>query len=129
MYNCIFLSVLCLAAGMAPIPPAIDTRCVSGDCKNGKGVLEYETGARYSGTFRKNCFDGNGTFNYADGGTYTGEFRSCMRHGRGTLTLPDGSRYVGEWRNDERHGSGAEYSPSGLAIRTGRWVKGQYAGK
>ena len=50
--------------------------CLSGDCKNGNGTLEY----------------------YKDR-IYEGSFKDGLPNGQGTLTWPDGDKYEGQWKD------------------------------
>ena len=74
----------------------------------GKGVLRYNRGDRYEGTFLKGYFYGEGRFNYTDGGYYSGEFKhdrlnpysgvsfpdpNGLKHGFGMRVFANGSKY------------------------------------
>ena len=86
------------------LPPTIslgdDSRCLEGDCLNGKGIYSYSNGEKYEGQFKNGERHGRGILNFPDGNKYIGLFKNGKRHGQGILSLPDGSYYMGEWEDD-----------------------------
>jgi hypothetical protein len=125
-------------------------RCVEGDCVNGRGVMEYSTGHKYTGEFRNGMRDGEGfmtmpggrtlkgrfqyntifegTYTYPDGKVYTGQWEMRERNGRGTLTYADGRVYDGEFKSGLRHGKGVMTWPSGRRYE-GDFLRGKRTGK
>ncbi|MBK7406909.1 MAG: caspase family protein [Saprospirales bacterium] len=77
------------------------TGCISGDCKNGKGIYIYPSGAIYIGEFRDGEIHGIGACHYSDGSKYQGEWVYRYPEGRGTKTLPDGTKWTGRWKKGQ----------------------------
>ncbi|MCB9283399.1 MAG: caspase family protein [Lewinellaceae bacterium] len=77
------------------------TGCISGDCKNGKGIYIYPSGAIYIGEFKDGEIHGIGACHYSDGSKYQGEWVNRYPEGRGTKTLPDGSKWTGRWKKGQ----------------------------
>jgi hypothetical protein len=100
------------------------TQCIKGDCYNGPGMINYQNGDFFDGTFLDGQIDkgtyifNNGTkyigtwnngqlngvceFFFNDGTIYIGEVRDGQFHGLGTSTMADGSKWTGTWNNGER---------------------------
>lgn len=96
------MSVLvCLALAMP-----VFGDCVKGDCKNGKGVYEYTSGARYEGEFVNGELHGYGIFFYTNGNRYEGYWEGNYKHGTGTMQYASGELYEGSWYRDRRQGHG-----------------------
>ena len=119
--------------------------CVSGNCKNGYGIYEWNNGNKYEGEFKNDLYHGKGIFYYKDGTIYKGDFRNDkftgqatitwingdkytgevkneLMHGEGTLFFSDGDKYVGEFKKDHFHGKGSYYHNDGR-IEKGTWKK------
>ena len=102
--------------------------CVSGDCKNGEGTLEYCKGVRYTGQFKDGKNDGNGTLTWSNGYRsagrgieYTGEFKDDLPNGKGTyFHLPSKNKYVGQVKDDKMHGTGTHIWADGAKYE-GEW--------
>ncbi|MCB0705951.1 MAG: caspase family protein [Saprospiraceae bacterium] len=75
--------------------------CVSGDCRNGKGIYIYPSGAIYIGEFKDGEIHGIGVCNYSDGSKYQGQWQTRYPHGRGTKTFPDGTKWTGSWKKGQ----------------------------
>ena len=60
-----------------------NTQCISGDCKNGKGIFVYENDFRYEGIFKDGQYNGIGKLMYPDGSTYSGHFLNDKFDGKG----------------------------------------------
>ncbi len=73
---------------------AVVSTCISGDCVDGAGVMEY----RQDGELLR---------------TYVGAFRDGRAHGRGTITFADGDVYAGAWTAGERRGIGVYHHAGG----------------
>ncbi len=80
----------------------ISAQCISGDCKNGKGIYMYPSGAKYIGEFKDGEIHGIGTCYYTDGSKYQGEWNFRFPQGNGTKTFADGSSWTGLWEKGER---------------------------
>jgi len=75
--------------------------CISGDCKNGKGIYIYPSGAIYIGEFRNGEIHGIGACHYSDGSKYQGEWVYRYPEGRGTKTFADGTKWTGRWKKGQ----------------------------
>ena len=72
--------------------------CISGDCKNGRGVYVYKgSTAKFTGTFKNGMPHGEGVAFYANGERYEGDWAAGSFHGTGTLSLMDGTEVTGKW--------------------------------
>lgn len=92
------------------VPAAADPDrkgCVQGECETGTGMFVYDSGDRYTGSFRGGLRDGNGIMEYTNGDRYEGTYLADQRNGRGTYTYKSGDVYVGEFKNGGREGSGS----------------------
>jgi hypothetical protein len=74
------------------------TQCQSGDCKNGKGIFLYPSGAKYIGDFKNGECHGIGTCYYTDQSKYQGEWKNRYPEGKGTKTYADGTKRTGLWK-------------------------------
>lgn len=50
--------------------------CISGDCYNGYGEINFPSGNRYKGGFKNNQFSGQGTMTFSTGNVLTAEFEA-----------------------------------------------------
>ncbi|MCX8000455.1 MAG: hypothetical protein N3A69_16130, partial [Leptospiraceae bacterium] len=66
---------------------AVTAKCVDGDCKNGKGVLEYSNGDKYEGEFKQGRFEGKGKYSFKAGDVYEGDFVQDKFSGKGKYTF------------------------------------------
>lgn len=74
-----------------------DAQCISGDCRNGRGIYVYPSGAKYIGEFKDGEIHGVGTCYYTNGSKYQGEWQHRYPHGKGTKVYEDGFKYTGKW--------------------------------
>ena len=147
--NHMILFVIFLSALVLPAAGGAD-QCIEGDCVNGKGIMVYSTGHKYTGEFKNGLRDGEGfmtmpggrtlkgrfqynavfegTYTYSDGTVYTGQWELRERSGRGTMKYADGRVYEGEFRSGLRHGTGTMTWPGGRRY-AGDFSKGQRTGK
>lgn len=100
------------------------TKCVSGDCVNGRGKMVYTNGDNYDGDFVDGKKVGQGTYTYTNGQIYVGQFFDNLRNGKGKFTFSDGSIYEGSFANDNFIGNGTYTSKSG-SNQTGKFTVGQ----
>jgi hypothetical protein len=91
--------------------------CVSGNCVNGRGTYQWDSGAQYSGDWQNQQKHGYGTYKYEGGETYTGEWRHDKKNGQGTYAWPGGYQFTGSWQNNLAHGQGIYTYPSGERSR------------
>jgi SH3-like domain-containing protein len=91
-----------------------DSKCIEGNCINGRGIYLYSNGEKYDGEFKNGELSGHGTYTYLDGSKYEGEFANGVRHGQGTLKIIDGMTYVGHWANDLPNGQGVKTLADGM---------------
>jgi len=131
------------------------TGCVSGDCSEGYGVYQWESGEKYEGYWSEGMRNGQGTNNFASGakyvgawkndkkhgiGTYTykssssyksymGSFSEDKMHGQGTLLYKDGKKFVGQLKEDKYDGEGTLYNADGTVQEAGIYKDDVYIGK
>jgi len=91
------------------------------------GILVYESGDTYMGSFDENTRHGHGLYLWEDGRSYEGEFCRNQRHGKGTFTFADGAVYTGEFDNGTRSGHG-KYTFLDGSTYEGEWLDGEYDG-
>lgn len=94
--------------------------CIQGDCKNGKGVYEYSSGARYEGEFVNGELHGYGIFYYTNGNRYEGYWEGNYKNGEGKMFYASGEFYEGNWYRDRRTGHG-EYTFKNGDRYIGEW--------
>lgn len=86
-----------------------DGSVYSGSFKNdkceGKGIL-FSKGSIYKGEFKEQKFQGNGILKSADGNVYRGEFVNFKKHGKGKIWYANGDKYEGSFKNDKLEGKG-----------------------
>jgi len=88
-----------------------------------KGISIYPDKSRFVGTF--NGADAEeGLVLYDTGAYYSGTFLNGMRHGKGGVFISDDYYYFGEWQNNAENGFGTGKSSSG-DIYSGDWEDGK----
>ncbi|MET2986467.1 MORN repeat-containing protein [Aureibaculum conchae] len=93
--------------------------CIAGNCANGKGTMQYQTGV-YEGYWKSGLRDGEGKYTWANGDVYEGQWMQDKRHGMGTYVWNDGSKYKGNYSHGIRSGYGIYYYTNGT-IYEGTW--------
>jgi len=93
--------------------------CVSGDCKEGDGIMNYQSGT-YVGQWQDGLRYGQGKFTWNNGDTYNGSWFEDKRHGEGVYIWHDGSKYKGHYSHGVRSGYGIYYYKNGT-IYEGTW--------
>ena len=74
-------------------------QCIAGDCFNGHGSYDYESGSKYIGQFKDGQRSGIGSLFYADGSKYQGNWAFDQMDGEGIESFPDGTHRRGVWGN------------------------------
>ena len=92
----------------------IQSGCLTGNCKNGEGVIAYADGSKYEGQFVSGKINGTGTWYYPNNDKYVGSFKDNLPNGRGILYKADGSQVKGNWVSGEYKGE-----PIAAAQKTG----------
>lgn len=94
---------------------------------NGRGRIEWRSGARYEGMFVDGLISGQGMMRFANGEVYEGEFRGGMKDGLGRLQTRDGSVYAGDFKADLYHGR-ARLEWANGDVYQGKFDAGHYHG-
>ncbi|MCP5503364.1 MAG: hypothetical protein H7A25_25925 [Leptospiraceae bacterium] len=94
--------------------------CVQGDCKNGRGILEFTKGLRYTGEFKDGLQHGFGTFADAKGNRYEGSWHKGKKQGFGTYSYPGGETYSGFFHKDKKDNLSRKMEKR--TIFKGQWV-------
>ena len=97
----------------------ISPECISGDCKDGEGTMNYKSGT-YMGRWKDGLRDGIGKFVWNNGDMYNGTWFNDKRHGQGVYLWHDGSKYAGNYSFGIRSGYGIYYYTNGT-IYEGTW--------
>ncbi len=97
----------------------ITPKCISGDCKNGEGIMRYQSG-KYVGLWKDGLRHGFGKFTWNNLDAYSGSWYEDKRHGEGTYIWHDGSKYKGHYSHGVRSGYGIYYYTNGT-IYEGTW--------
>lgn len=88
----------------------IDDGCVSGDCSEGYGTLQFSSGARYEGSFSNGQYNGYGIYTWSNGEVYAGQWKNDKRHGEGTRYLPNGEYGTCKYADDKLVGGFAQWT-------------------
>jgi len=97
----------------------ITEKCISGNCMNGQGTMQYQTGV-YEGSWKGGLRDGQGKYTWTNNDVYDGQWSHDQRHGLGVYVWHDGSKYVGNYSFGIRSGYGIYYYTNGN-IYEGTW--------
>ncbi|MBN3271203.1 ALS2 protein, partial [Polyodon spathula] len=104
---------------------------------NGKGVLKWQDGRMYTGTFKNGLEDGFGEYivpNRALGKEdhYQGHWKEGKMHGYGTYKYATGEVYEGSFQDNMRHGHGilrsGKLTSSSPSMFIGQWVQDKKTG-
>ena len=110
------LSLVLTAAAVNPDAVTPDGGRYYGPLVNGKlqgkGRIEWDSGAWYEGEFANGLMSGRGELHFPDGRVYRGELQRGRLEGKGRLEMPQGDVYEGEFRKDRLNGKGS-YRPAG----------------
>lgn len=105
------------------------SKCISGDCQNGHGIMKFSKNSQFVGWFKNGLRDGYGYMKYNNGDTYVGEWSENLRHGHGVHNYydhPVRTRFAGEWKNNNIEGYGTMHKKKG-GFETGYWNKNQFS--
>ena len=95
--------------------------------KEGRGILIWPNGAKYTGYFQNNMQNIKGKIYHADGDIYEGEWLDDKANGEGKY-IRKGLIYEGQWKNDRQNGHGIEKLDDG-SYYEGDFVNGKKEGK
>lgn len=108
----------------------IDAQCTSGDCINGIGIWEWQSGAKYTGQFQNGTRNGYGQYEFGNKDVYVGDWQNNERHGYGVYNYNDRSgykSYSGEWVAGQRSGLGImHYDDNSITPRFGIWKENNF---
>lgn len=128
--------------------------CLSGNCKNGKGKIQFnnsvyegkfkdgqphgkgiekwKNGSKFEGEYLNGVRDGYGIYTWSkesNTSRYEGNFKDGQRHGQGTYHWKNGAKYVGEQKKGKFDGKGIEYASDGKIIYDGYWKNSKFHGQ
>jgi len=101
------------------------TGCLSGDCRNGKGVYLFTNGDKYEGDFVDDHLVGFGKYIDSRGNIYTGYFKNDTFNGVGSFLRSDGTKYIGEFKDGRRSGLGTQWY-SETYKEKGKWENDRF---
>jgi len=104
-------------------------KCLSGDCRNGKGTASYPKGDVYNGDWRHGLAEGKGVLEYVNGNVYIGEWKDGYATGKGMMRFSNGNLYQGDWIGSQADGFGVLYDKFGNVIFSGIWKEGKFISK
>jgi hypothetical protein len=84
----------------------LNAQCISGDCKNGRGVYLYEDKSRYEGMWRNEKPNGKGKIYFSSGSVFDGTFQDGVKSGFGKYQYKSNAYYEGYFKNDDYEGEG-----------------------
>lgn len=125
LFLLIFQSALFFAQDSQPVAPKYI--CISGNCIDGKGKLDYGKNQIYEGDFKNGMCEGTGIFIAENRVTYKGQFSKNLYHGKGLITFSDGRTYEGDWKNDKKNGEGI-YKFASSAVYIGHFENDSRSG-
>ncbi|XP_033866344.3 alsin-like [Acipenser ruthenus] len=104
---------------------------------NGKGVLKWQDGRMYTGTFKNGLEDGFGEYIVPNKALdkedhYQGHWKEGKMHGYGTYKYATGEVYEGSFQDNMRHGHGilrsGKLTSSSPSMFIGQWVQDKKTG-
>jgi len=94
--------------------------------KEGRGILIWPNGAKYTGYFQNNMQNIKGKMYHIDGDIYEGEWLNNKANGEGKF-IHKGIIYEGQWKNDKQNGYGKETWKDG-SYYEGNFINGKKEG-
>ena len=85
---------------------------------NGKGIMTFYNGDKYTGEFLDSSMTGHGCYRLADGTKITGLFDDGVVNEHAKKEYADGRIYIGQFKNDVENGKGV------LSLKDGKQIKG-----
>ena len=102
--------------------------CIIGNCRDGRGSMNFRDGRRYDGDWNDNKFDGKGLMIWPDGRRYDGQWKNDKQNGEGSEIGADGSTYLGDWNDGYKDGKGISISALGRKY-SGQWKANKQNGE
>ncbi len=122
------LIILCFLLTVLQYAYGAESKCIEGDCKNGRGTYTWVSGDKYTGEYKNGNRTGQGTYTWANGNKYTGEFRDNKLNGQGTFTSAKGDVFAGEWQAGKMNGRGTMSAANGNKY-AGEFKDGKFNGQ
>ena len=97
-----------------PLNPQ-NINCISGNCIDGFGTLQYASGNKYIGNFNRYKLDGKGVFYFSNGDKFDGVFSKNIFN-NGIYTYNSGANYTGTYDTNGKKLNGTITSSSGMSI-------------
>jgi len=79
-------SIVFLGSFFINLTYVFSTECISGDCRDGYGIMVFDDGSYYEGDWRNGKMDGKGSYIYKDGQKYIGSWKSGEINGQGEFS-------------------------------------------
>ncbi len=83
-----------------PATYSCESRCLSGDCKNGTGKFEFADCSVYQGEFESGIRNGTGEYRFSSGTILKGYFKDGRPVGAFEYRFPEGAVFKGRIRQD-----------------------------
>ncbi len=83
--------------------------CQKGDCHNGFGIVQFQSGNRYEGNFENGVKSGEGKFYFAGGNVFTGTFIDNVNANGTFLYANEGVTFDGNYNDDGSPKTGKYY--------------------
>jgi len=74
--------------------------------RNGIGIMKYDSGRFYEGSWKNDLRDGKGYEHFPNGNSYEGEYNKGKPHGNGVFKWNTGEIYDGQWKDGLKQGDG-----------------------
>ncbi|TGK12908.1 hypothetical protein EHO60_03270 [Leptospira fletcheri] len=105
-----------------------NAKCISGNCKDGLGSLEYRNGDIYEGMLKDKVPVGYGVYRNPQGDYFQGSWLNGLKHGEGEYTYPNGAKYEGTFVMNHKQGNGTYTWADGTVLK-GYWLNDEPEGK